>query len=141
MLLRLDLESGVPLYLQITQQVRRLIASGTLAPGDQLPTVRELAAELVVNPNTVARAYRDLEHDGVVETRRGQGTFACAPSRTLAIAERREIIAAHLDRALLEARSLGVPDEQVTELLDERIQQMRRAHPLEEKIHEPEVVR
>ena len=123
MLLRLDSESGVPFYQQVVQQVKRLIASGALAPGDRLPTVRELAAELVLNPNTVARAYQDLEREGVVETRRGQGTFACAPSSRLTRAECRAAVAAVLDRALLEARSLGLSPEDVIELLKERIEE------------------
>ena len=123
MLLRLDSESGVPFYQQVVQQVKRLIASGTLAPGDRLPTVRELAAELVLNPNTVARAYQDLEREGVVETRRGQGTFACAPSSHLTRSERRGLIAGLLDRALVDARHLGLSPEDVIELLKERIEE------------------
>ncbi|MBV9848988.1 MAG: GntR family transcriptional regulator [Armatimonadetes bacterium] len=123
MLLRLDSESGVPFYQQVVQQVRRLVASGALAPGDRLPTVRELAAELVLNPNTVARAYQDLEREGVVETRRGQGTFACAPSSRLSRAEARQIVAALLDRALLEARHLGLSPAEVLDLLKERTEE------------------
>ncbi len=121
MRLRVDGESGVPFYQQVGQQIRRLIAAGAVAPGDRLPTVRELAAEMVLNPNTVARAYQDLEREGVVETRRGQGTFACAPSARLGPAERQAIVAALLDRALLEARHLGLSPEDVVALLSQRI--------------------
>ncbi len=128
MRLRLDSESGVPLYQQVAQQVRRLIASGALAPGDRLPTVREMASDLTLNPNTVARAYQDLEREGVVETRRGQGTFACAPSVRMSRAERRQIIADLLDRALLDARHLGLSPEDVTALLQERIGEMEESH-------------
>ena len=76
---RLDLHSGVPVYRQIIDQVRGGIASGALAVGDQLPTVRQLAVDLRINANTVAKVYRDLERAGLVETRRGVGTFVKAP--------------------------------------------------------------
>jgi len=73
--LRLDLQSGVPVYRQIIDQVHGGIASGTLSVGDQLPTVRQLAVDLSINPNTVARAYRELELGGLLETHQGTGTF------------------------------------------------------------------
>ncbi len=120
MLLRIDADSGVPIYHQITQQIQQAVSAGTIRPGDRLPTVRELATELIINPNTVARAYQDLERAGVVETRRSQGTFACAPSRMLTEDERRARIVPHLDRALQEARTLGLDFEDVRALLSER---------------------
>jgi GntR family transcriptional regulator len=73
--LRLDLHSGVPVYRQIIDQVHGGVASGTLSVGDQLPTVRQLAVDLSINPNTVARAYRELELGGLLETHQGTGTF------------------------------------------------------------------
>ncbi len=73
--LKLDLRSGVPVYRQIIDQVRGGMASGTLAAGDQLPTVRQLAVDLEINPNTVMRAYRELELGGMLETHQGTGTF------------------------------------------------------------------
>jgi len=76
--LRLDLQSGVPVYRQIIDQVHGGIASGTLSVGDQLPTVRQLAVDLSINPNTVARAYRELELGGLLETHQGTGTFIAA---------------------------------------------------------------
>ncbi len=72
---RLDLQSGVPVYRQLIDQVRGAIASGALSVGDQLPTVRQLAVDLSINPNTVARAYRELELGGLLETHQGTGTF------------------------------------------------------------------
>src|ERR1700746_12071 len=72
---RLDLRSGVPVYRQLMDQVRAGMASGTLAAGDQLPTVRQLAVDLAINPNTVLRAYRELELGGLLETHQGTGTF------------------------------------------------------------------
>lgn len=74
-LFRLDLRTGVPVYRQIIDQVRSGIATGSLAAGDQLPTVRQLAVDLAINPNTVVRAYRELELGGLLETHQGTGTF------------------------------------------------------------------
>jgi GntR family transcriptional regulator len=71
----LDMHSGVPVYRQIVDQVRGAVAAGSLAAGDQLPTVRQLAVDLEINPNTVVRAYRELEYDGLLETHQGTGTF------------------------------------------------------------------
>jgi GntR family transcriptional regulator len=71
----LDMHSGVPVYRQIVDQVRGAVATGSLSPGDQLPTVRQLAVDLEINPNTVVRAYRELEYDGLLETHQGTGTF------------------------------------------------------------------
>jgi GntR family transcriptional regulator len=74
-LFHLDMHSGVPVYRQIVDQVRGAVAAGNLTAGDQLPTVRQLAVDLEINPNTVVRAYRDLEYDGLLETHQGTGTF------------------------------------------------------------------
>src|SRR5271155_6273724 len=73
--LTVDPRSGVPIYLQVIEQVMRSVALGILGSGEQLPTVKQLALDLTVNPNTVARAYRDLERDGVIETSPGRGSF------------------------------------------------------------------
>jgi GntR family transcriptional regulator len=85
---QLDLHSGVPVYRQIIDQVRGGIASGMLAAGDQLPTVRQLAVDLAINPNTVVRAYRELELGGLIETHQGTGTFIGAQKMRKADAER-----------------------------------------------------
>src|SRR5438874_3457848 len=75
MLFRPNPSSGVPIYLQLMEQVKHGIETGALRPGEQLPGIRPLAEELVVNPNTVAKAYRELEHEGVIELRQGAGAF------------------------------------------------------------------
>jgi len=72
---RLDAHSGVPTYLQLVQQVKQAVRLGILHPGDQLPTVKEVVSSLAINPNTVLKAYRELEHDGLVTARQGVGTF------------------------------------------------------------------
>src|SRR5277367_5483519 len=85
---RLDLHSGVPVYRQIIDQVRGGVASGSLSAGDQLPTVRQLAVDLSINPNTVVRAYRELELGGLLETHQGTGTFVSAQKMRGGEAER-----------------------------------------------------
>src|SRR5208283_2010948 len=90
---RLDLKSGVPVYRQIIDQVRGGIASGALAAGDQLPTVRQLAVDLEINPNTVVRAYRELELGGLLETHQGTGTFISAQKMKRADAQREKQLA------------------------------------------------
>src|SRR3954453_3821349 len=103
MLVSLDPHDGRPLYLQIMDEVRRAVSVGTLRPEDPMPSVRELAGELVVNPRTVSQAYRELEHEGVVYVRRGQGTFVAAGAKR-AVGGRRTLSRAVAKRALLEAR-------------------------------------
>ena len=81
MLFRPNPATGVPIYLQLMEQVKHAIETGALRPGEQLPGIRPLAEELVINPNTVARAYRELEHEGVIELRHGAGAFVSANTR------------------------------------------------------------
>lgn len=115
MLIRLDPADARPLYQQIVDEVRRAVVLGTLAPGDPLPSVRALATELRVNPNTIQQAYRELERAGVAYSRRGQGTFV-AP--TDAPAERESLARDVAERALRDARRYGIePDELVAAIL------------------------
>ncbi|HEX8170788.1 MAG TPA: GntR family transcriptional regulator [Thermoanaerobaculia bacterium] len=118
MLVNLDLRDGRPLYLQIMDEVRRAVSVGTLRPEDPLPSVRELAAELVVNPRTVSQAYRELEHEGLVYVRRGQGTFVSSAAQRDGEELRR---AAHdvAKRALLEARRNYLTVEELVTMIQE----------------------
>lgn len=111
---------GLPIYLQIVNQVKYLVASGRLEPGEELPAIRVLADRLVVNPNTVARAYRELEIAGVVEKRRTAGTFVSAAGSPLARRERLKILTERVDALLAEARQLGVRTEDIVELIHRR---------------------
>jgi len=111
---------GLPIYLQIVNQVKYLVASGRLEPGEELPAIRVLAEALVVNPNTVARAYRELEIAGVVEKRRTAGTFVSTAGSPLARRERLKILTERVDALLAEARQLGVRTEEVVELIRRR---------------------
>ena len=111
---------GLPIYLQIVNQVKYLVASGRLEPGEELPAIRVLADQLVVNPNTVARAYRELEIAGVVEKRRTAGTYVSAAGSPLARRERLKILTERVDALLAEARQLGVRTDDIVELIHRR---------------------
>jgi DNA-binding transcriptional regulator YhcF (GntR family) len=116
---------GVPIYLQIVNQVKYLVASGGLAPGEELPPIRVLAEKLVVNPNTVARAYRELEAGGVVEKRRTAGTFVSEAGSPLARRERLRILTERVDALLAEARQMGIEVSELIELIARRDEAMQ----------------
>lgn len=108
--------SGVPAYLQLVQQVERALRMGALAPGDQLPTVKEVVAEVAINPNTVLKAYRELESRGLVEGRQGIGTFALRrPSGPPPSVHAR--LARSLDRWVKSARAEGLDEASIQALL------------------------
>ncbi len=117
MFLNLNPQSGLPLYRQMVQQLRERIASGQLPTGEQLPSVRELSAELHVNPLTVVKVYQLLERDGLVEVRRGQGTFVAAGSKPLSRAEQAKLIKPALDQLVSEAIHLGLSEPELQRLL------------------------
>ena len=118
--LRIDEADGVPIYLQIVNQVKYLVAARRLAPGEELPAIRVLAEKLTVNPNTVARAYRELEMAGVVEKRRTTGTYVSSGGSKLARRERIRILSERVDGVLAEARQMGVSIDEVIDLVRER---------------------
>src|SRR6187455_698542 len=118
---------GVPIYLQIVNQVKYLISSGRLSAGEELPPIRVLAERLIVNPNTVARAYRELEAAGVVEKRRTAGTFVSAAGSPLARRERLKILTERVDALLAEARQMDIAVDEVVDLLRRRDGVMRAA--------------
>jgi GntR family transcriptional regulator len=113
-----DPRSGVPIYLQLIEQVKRSVALGVLAPGEQLPTVKQLAVDLTVNPNTVARAYRDLERDAVIETAPGRGSFVRADGVANQAGAAADVAAEAVTRAVREAKSLGLSSAAVRKLFD-----------------------
>ncbi len=124
MQLHISPNDGVPIYLQIVNQVKYLVASGRLKPGEELPPIRVLAKKLLVNPNTVARAYRELETAGVVTTRRTAGTYVSDAGSPLARRERLRILAERADALLAEARQMNVSLEDVVALLRQRDEAM-----------------
>lgn len=107
MRLRLDTTSALPIYAQMIDQIRRAVASGELSPGEQLPTVRQLAVELRINPNTVARVYRELEHLGLIATRQGRGTFVTEARPEVVTHERQAELHRLAQSAMNEAAMLG----------------------------------
>jgi GntR family transcriptional regulator len=113
-------DNGVPIYVQIADQVKRLVATGRLAPGEELPPIRVLAERLLVNPNTVARAYRELELAGVVTKRRTAGTFVSEDAAPLGRVERLAIVAGRVDALLGDARQLGIGLDELLDLVRRR---------------------
>ena len=120
MKLRIDTKSGVPFYRQIIEQVKFAIARGSVAPGDQLPTVRQLAVEVSINPNTVMRAYRELEIEGLLATQQGSGTFVSSKRPDIDPLERRRMLDQILTDLLARASSYGFSLEDISEGLRQR---------------------
>ncbi len=118
---RVTPQSGEPIYEQLIRQIKHAIVTGAVKQGDQLPTVRELAAKLVINPNTVSRAYRELEREGLVETTAGRGSFVKIAPPKLFREERKKRLQPFLQQLVAEARVLNFTDEELMELLREAI--------------------
>lgn len=119
LLFALDPKSGVPYYKQVILQVEMAIADGRLTTGKQLPTVRGLAVELEINPNTVARAYNELEIRGIVTTQQGTGTFISGKVIEMSAAERKQILAEMVRAFLLKAKSYGFAREELIEAVQQ----------------------
>jgi GntR family transcriptional regulator len=118
MLFRPNPSSGVPIYLQLMEQVKHSIETGALRPGEQLPGIRPLAEELVINPNTVAKAYRELEHEGVIELRHGAGAFVSANSGAKKLTDKLRAGQTVVAAAVEKLRARGVTDEEVRRLFE-----------------------
>jgi GntR family transcriptional regulator len=112
--------NGLPIYLQIVNQVKYLVAAGRLNSGDEVPPIRVLAGQLLVNPNTVARAYLELEREGVVAKRHGSGTYVSDAGSPLARRERMKILTDRTDALLAEARNMNIPLNEILKLLRDR---------------------
>ncbi len=135
--LALDFRSGVPIYTQIVEQIQDRVWSGALRPGDQLPTVRQLASELRVNFNTVARAYRILDEAGLISTQQGRGTYILEqPSPDAAAALRHEVLAALTRRWLAEAARLGYAPAEAAAEAARQIEAWQHGQPPDEPIEE-----
>jgi GntR family transcriptional regulator len=126
MLFRVNPSSGVPIYLQLMEQVKHGIETGALRPGEQLPGMRPLAEELVINPNTVAKTYRELEHEGVIELRHGAGAFVSAAARgkklTDTLRAGQAVVAAAVDKL----RARGLSDDEIRRLFEAELAGLTR---------------
>jgi GntR family transcriptional regulator len=123
MLFRSNPSSGVPVYLQLIEQVKHGIDVGALRPGDQLPTIRRVAEDLVINPNTVAKAYRDLEREGVIELRQGAGAFVAEngqSGRVARVQAAQPVIQAALERLI----ASGLAPDEIRRLVEAELQRL-----------------
>ena len=126
MLFRPNPSLGVPIYLQLMEQVKHAIETGALRPGEQLPGIRPLAEELVINPNTVAKAYRELEHEGVIELRHGAGAFVADNARARKVSDKlragQQVIAATVERL----RGQGLSEDEIRRLFEAELAGLSR---------------
>lgn len=117
----LNTASSIPIYVQLMDQVRHAVRAGTIGPGDQLPTVREVVGMVPINPNTVLRAYRELEHEGTVEIRLGRGTYVAAAAAPALTRETYESLAKRLKKWVVDARQQGLDDAAIARMIDQVI--------------------
>ena len=117
-ILRPNPSLGVPIYLQLMEQVKHAIETGALRPGEQLPGIRPLAEELVVNPNTVAKVYRELEHEGVIELRQGAGAFVSDKAPAKKDADKLRAAQTAVASAIGKLRARGVTDDEIRRLVE-----------------------
>lgn len=118
MLVRPNPSSGVPIYLQLMEQVKHSIETGALRPGEQLPGIRPLAEALVINPNTVAKAYRELEHAGIVELRQGAGAFVAHNARVDRTTDKLRAAKTIVSTTIAKLRSQGVTEDEIRRLVE-----------------------
>jgi GntR family transcriptional regulator len=128
MIFRPNPSLGVPIYLQLMEQVKHAVETGALRAGEQLPGIRPLAEELVINPNTVAKAYRELEHEGVIELRHGAGAFVSATAaKSRKLAERVRVAQPIVSAAVDRLRARGLSDEEIRRLFEAELAGLRKA--------------
>lgn len=127
MFINIDPASGLPIYLQIAQQIKTSVAMGRLHPEEPLPSVRQLAVELAVNPNTVARAYLDLEIEGVIYKRQGAGTFVSGQGVEMSKGERRRVLNELLEKALVEGVNLGLSERELRDAFERMLEKIVQA--------------
>jgi GntR family transcriptional regulator len=126
MLFRPNPSLGVPIYLQLMEQVKHAIETGALRPGEQLPGIRPLAEELVINPNTVAKAYRELEHEGVIELRHGAGAFVAGHARAKKVTNTLRAGQAVVAAAVERLRERGLTNEEIRRLFEAELAGLTR---------------
>jgi len=127
MILRPNPSLGVPIYLQLMEQVKHAVETGALRAGDQLPGIRPLAEELVINPNTVAKVYRELEHEGVIELRHGAGAFVAAQAKGRKTADKVRLAQPIVTAAIEKLRAKGLSDEEIRRLVEAELAGLTKA--------------
>lgn len=121
MWLEINPRSNAPIYQQLVDGVKELVARGILVPGERMPTVRELAVELSLNPNTVAKAFQKLEQEGIIETMRSRGTFVAGRTEVLDMEAARQQLVDLVEKVLVEAYHLGLKREDIKQLFEESL--------------------
>ena len=121
MWLEINPRSSTPIYQQVVDGVKELVARGILVPGERMPTVRELAVELSLNPNTVAKAFQKLEQEGIIETMRSRGTFVAGRTEVLDMEAARQQLVDLVEKVLVEAYHLGLKREDIKQLFEESL--------------------
>ena len=131
MIFRLNQASGIPLYLQLMEQVKHAVETGALREGDQLPAIRKVAVDLVMNPNTVVRAYRELEHEGILDLKHGSGAFIkeSAGGRARVMRKAQALVQAALERLA----PLGLTEDELRRVFENEMAQSRTVRQLEGK--------
>lgn len=129
MQIHITASDGVPIYLQVANQIKYLVAAGRLVAGEELPAIRTLAEKLYVNPNTIARAYRELELAGIVEKRRTAGTYVSDQGSPLARRERMKILTDRIDQLLAEAGHMNVSFDEILKLIQQRYSVINTSRP------------
>src|SRR6184192_2850006 len=127
----IDPHSGLPVYRQMIDQFKYYVASGALKPAEQLPSIRELAQSLAINPTTVVRVYSELEREGVVEMRHGKGAFITASGRRMSAAERDRTLRRLARQLAVEARQMGAPAGQVLKVVREELAELEGVDEVE----------
>lgn len=123
---RIDHRSSIPIYLQIVNGVKEAAAKSILDEGDKLPTVRDLAASIMINPNTVAKAYQELEREGIIQTMRGRGTFLAVPQQQITNEEKARVIGELLEKMLVESHHLQITEDELLDLLTQGVRSWYR---------------
>jgi GntR family transcriptional regulator len=124
MLIRPNPGSGVPIYLQMIEQIKHAIETGALRPGEQLPGIRRLAEDLIINPNTIAKAYRELEHDGVIELRQGTGAFVAENGPAAATVRRMSAAQPLMSNLLSRLRESGLGEQEIRRLFESELMRL-----------------
>jgi len=134
MILRLNQSSGIPLYLQLMEQVKHAVETGALRSGDQLPAIRKMAEDLVMNPNTVARAYRELEHEGIIELKHGSGAFISESVtwKSKAMRKAQPVVQSAVERLV----ASGLTEDEIRRLFENELALLRDGKKLQGADHE-----